>query len=78
MRTNMEITRDTKVMDIMNEYPWIKGEVMKIDDKFKVLDTPLAKIILKKATIADVSEKSGIDEGTIIETITNIIENHQD
>ena len=74
----MEITRDTKVMDIMNEHPWIKGEVMKINDKFKVLDTPLAKIILKKATIADVSDKSGIDEATIIETLTNIIENHRD
>ena len=57
----MMITKDTKLADLLQEYPWLKSEVMQISDKFKMLNTPVGKIMLKKATVAEMSKKSGIE-----------------
>ena len=37
----------------------------------------LGKIIIKKATIADVSKKSGIEENKIIAKLNKMIDSHQ-
>ena len=50
------ITKDTKLADLLQEYPWLKSEVMQISDKFKMLNTPVGKIMLKKATVAEMSK----------------------
>ena len=41
----MNITKDTKLKDILMEYPWIKDEIIKINDKFKMLNTPIGKVM---------------------------------
>lgn len=70
------INRDTKLADILKEYPWMKDEMTKVSDKFKMLNTPVGKIMLKKATIAEMSKKSGIDEEKIIAKLSAMIEAH--
>jgi hypothetical protein len=49
----------------------------KVNEKFKMLNTPVGKIMLGKATIAEMSKKSGMEAETIIERIMEIIENHK-
>ncbi len=71
------ITKDTKLADLLQEYPWLKSEVMQISDKFKMLNTPVGKIMLKKATVAEMSKKSGIAEDQIIQKLTELIEKHK-
>ena len=73
----MMITKDTKLADLLQEYPWLKSEVMQISDKFKMLNTPMGKIMLKKATVAEMSKKSGIAEDQIIQKLTELIEKHK-
>ena len=73
----MNITRETKLADLLKEYPWLKDEVTKVSDKFKMLNTPVGKIMLKKATIAEMSKKSGISEEQIIGKLTELIEEHK-
>ena len=74
---NMEITKDTKLADLIVQYPWLKAEMAKVNEKFKMLNTPIGKIMLGKATIAEMSKKSGMEAETIIEKIMEIIENHK-
>ena len=69
----MEITKDTKLADLITQYPWLKMEMAKVNEKFKILNTPVGKIMLGKATIAEMSKKSGMEAETIIEKITEII-----
>ena len=71
------ITKDTKLADLLQEYPWLKSEVMQISDKFKMLNTPVGKIMLKKATVAEMSKRSGIAEDQIIQKLTELIEKHK-
>ena len=73
----MMITKDTKLADLLQEYPWLKSEVMQISDKFKMLNTPVGKIMLNKATVAEMSKKSGIAEDQIIQKLTDLIEKHK-
>ena len=73
----MEITKDTKLSNLIAQYPWLKTEMAKVNEKFKMLNTPVGKIMLGKATIAEMSKKSGMEAETIIERIMEIIENHK-
>ena len=39
----MEITKETKLSDLVGQYPWLKEELSKVNDKFKMLNTPMDK-----------------------------------
>ena len=73
----MEITKETKLSDLLGQYPWLKEELSKVNDKFKMLNTPMGKIMMGKATIAEMSKKSGMDADAIIGKICELIETHR-
>ena len=73
----MNINSNTKLKDIFAQYPWLLDELVKINDKFKVVKTPMGKLMMKKATIADMSEKSGMDEITLINKLNEFISTHE-
>ena len=72
----MQITRDTRLLDLINQYPWLKDELPKINEKFKMLNTPMGKIMMGKATIAEMSKKSGMDADTLIRKLQQLIGSH--
>ncbi len=72
----MNITRETKLAELLKEYPWLREEIAKVNDKFSMLNSPLGKIMEKKATIAEMSKKSGMDEDALIVRITELIRAH--
>lgn len=73
----MEITNKTKLKDLFSEYPWLKEEIVSINDKFKLLHTPLAKVMLGKADIKMMSEKVGMPEDVLIQKLAGIIDSHK-
>lgn len=72
----MNITKETKLKELLTEYPWLKEEIVKVNDKFRMLNTPMGKIMLGKADIAEMSRKSGMDADAIISKLTELIRNH--
>ena len=72
-----EITKETKLADLLAQYPWLKEEMAKVNDKFKMLNTPMGKIMMGKATIAEMSKKSGMDTDAMIGKIRDLIETHR-
>ena len=73
----MEITKDTKLKDLIITYPWLKDEMAKVNDKFKMLNTPVGKVMLGKATITEMSKKSGMDADVLISRISDLIKAHK-
>jgi hypothetical protein len=73
----MEITKDTKLADLIAQYPWLKMEMAKVNEKFKMLNSPIGKMMMGKATIAEMSKKSGMEAEVIIGKIKELIENHK-
>ena len=73
----MEITKETKLSDLLGQYPWLKEELSKVNERFKMLNTPMGKIMMGKATIAEMSKKSGMDADAIVGKICGLIEAHR-
>ena len=73
----MEITKETKLSDLLSQYPWLKEELSKVNDKFKMLNTPMGKIMMGKATIDEMSKRSGMDSDAIIGKISELIKAHR-
>lgn len=62
----MDITKETKLKELLTEYPWLKEEIVKGNDKFKMMNTPMGKIMIGKADISEMSRKSGMEADVII------------
>ena len=73
----MEITKDTKLSDLIAQYPWLKAEIAQVNPKFRMLNSPVGKIMMGKATIVEMSKKSGMEAEAIIGKIKELIENHK-
>lgn len=72
----MNITKETKLSEILERHPWLRQELPKINEKYKMINTPLGRMMVKKATIADVSKRSGTDEQVLIGKLTKMIDAH--
>lgn len=64
-----DITPDTLLKDILAAYPFMKGLMEDINPKFKMLKTPLARVMLPKATVRMMSERSGMPLEDLIKAL---------
>lgn len=62
--------------DLIAQYPWLKEEMVKVNEKFKMLSSPVGKLMMGKATIAEMSKRSGMDADILISRINELITNH--
>jgi len=56
----MTISKNTKLSELMNAFPWLMDEAVKLDPKFKVLNNPIGKAFIKNSTIEDLAGKAGL------------------
>lgn len=61
-----EIGPDTKLSALIAQKPELKKELPNWNDAFKVIHTPLARVMLPKATVAMMAERSGMDLDVLI------------
>lgn len=73
----MNVTKDTKLKDIMQEYPWLLDELIKVEPKFKLAKTPVGKMLLKSATITDLSKRAGMPEDELIENLEKFVKEYE-
>lgn len=55
-----EITRKTRLKDLLKQYPGLKKRLPEIAPEFKMLSSPLGKIIAAKADVQMMSDRSGL------------------
>lgn len=67
------ITPETKLQDLLKKYPFLKEELPKINKKFRMLKTPIAKVMLRKADINEMSKRSRIEVNELILKLNEII-----
>lgn len=71
-----DITAETKLSNLLQAYPYLKDELPKINKKFSLLHTPLARIMIPKATVAIMSERTGMNIDELIIKIKETIKNN--
>ena len=72
----MEITKETKLIEILKEYPWFADLAKKLDSRFAIIDTPIGKALARKYSIADVAKMGNLEADKIIEEIHRYIEEY--
>ncbi len=72
----MNLTKETKLKELLAAYPWLIDEAVKRDSRFRALRSPLARRLIAKADIAEASRRTGVDAETIIAAIEEMIQNH--
>lgn len=64
-----DITPDTFLKDILAACPFMKKRLPEINAKFKMLNSPLARIMLPKATVRMMSERSGMPLDELLQAL---------
>lgn len=73
----IEITPETRLKTLLGAYPFLKAELPKMNSAFKMLNSPLARIIIPKATVQMMSERSGIPLDELVSTLKGLISLHK-
>lgn len=73
----MEITKDTKLIDIISVYLWLKDELVRVNEAFKRLNTPMGKIMIGKVTIDMMSKRTNMDVDELITKLHELIHSHK-
>ena len=68
-----DITPQTRLKDLIKQYPELKNRLPEINPKFKMLNTPLGKIMMGKADVQTMSERSGMPLNELIEKLNALI-----
>lgn len=71
--TPLTITPETRLKDIFSKHPEAKKALVEKYPKLKMLNSPLGKIMLQRATIKMASQNSGISQEELTKTILNAI-----
>lgn len=72
----VEITAQSKYMDLLNEYPLLKTDLVKRNHKFKFLVTPMGKISLWEADLAEVSESAEMSVDETVSLFHDLIDSY--
>jgi len=71
-----KIDGNTYLKDLIKVYPKLKDDMIKISDNFKLLQTPLAAVMLPTVTLKKASERGEVELNTLIEKIKEIIKTY--
>ena len=69
----IELSADTRLQDLLKIYPQLRKDLPSMNSAFKMLNSPLACIIIPKATIAMMSKRSGVSLDDILSTLKELI-----
>ena len=73
----MEITKDTKLMDILAEYPWLEKELVQKYPVFKALLNPIGRRFVKNATLEELAAKADKTPEHLMMRLNEVIAEHE-
>ena len=77
----MTINENTKLTDILAAYPWLLDELARTEPRAKpflaMMNTPLAKMTLKKATVADAAKYLTRPASKLLEKLDGVVRNYE-
>ena len=73
----MEINERTRLKDILAAYPWLPEALIQIDGRFKIINNPIGKMLIRTATVGDAAQKAGYPVGQVMEELNKLIATHE-
>ena len=57
MSDKITLNSDTKLSELLSAYPWRKEALVEMGDQFKMLNSPLGKMMANRATVLEMSKR---------------------
>ncbi len=73
----MKITANTKLSEILTKYPGVKGELTRISERFKLINSPIGKVMVKKATVKEMSGKAGMAIEDLVTALEELVKEQE-
>ena len=72
----VKVTSDSKYMDLLNEYPLLKADLVRLNPKFTFLVTQMGKISLWEANLEKVSIHAEMNVDETVNLFQNLIDSY--
>ena len=69
----MELNVNTRLKDILDAYPWLPDALIQIDGRFKIINNPIGKMLIRTATVGDACKKAGYSADAALEELKKLI-----
>ena len=73
----MSYNENTKLSQILSEYPWLEEELPKRYPELKAMDNPAARFMARRMTVQEASKLSGIPTEKLLKMLTDMIAEHK-
>lgn len=73
----MEINEQTKLKDILAAYPWLPDTLIQMDSRFKIINNPIGKMLIRTATVGDAAKKAGYPVNQVLDELQKLIVQHE-
>ena len=73
----MEINEKTRLKDILAAYPWLPEALIQIDGRFKIINNPIGKMLIRTATVGDAARKAGYPVNQVLDELQKLIAKHE-
>ena len=72
----IEVTAESKYIDLLNEYPLLKTDLVRRNPKFKFLVTQMGKISLWHANLSEVAQRADMDVDETVDLFKELIDSY--
>ncbi len=73
----MELNANTRLKDILDAYPWLPDALIKMDGRFKIINNPIGKMLIRTATVGDACKKAGYSADAALAELQKLIAAHE-
>lgn len=73
----VEVTRESKYMDLLNEYPLLKTDLVRLNPQFTFLVTQMGKISLWEANLEEVSQRAEMSVDETVKLFQDLIDSYE-
>ena len=73
MEAKINVTEETRLADILAAYPWLPDALIRLDDRFKAVKSPLVQALIRRATVADAAKRTGYAAEDIIKMLNDLV-----
>lgn len=73
----MEINERTRLKDILAAYPWLPQALIQMDGRFKIINNPIGKLLIRTATVGDAAQKAGYPVNQVLDELQKLIARHE-
>ena len=73
----MDFNENTRLRDILAAYPWLPDTLVQMDSRFKIIQTPIGKLLIRTASLGDACKKAGYPLDLVVQELKKLIAAHE-